>query len=110
MSNKNLLYLALAAGAGYYVGHYLVKPEGAAMGLSNNLSAHDGARALGAYRAMVAHQNLKKPTYALYKKYGVQIEGNAEDGYALSPASRAERLLYGGGAGVKIGVATNLAD
>lgn len=88
------------------------KGTGGGMGVSDHVSAHDGARALGAWRAMSANQNLRKPTYKLYKKYGVEIHGNSSDGYSLTPADRAYALAYAGGRGVKIGANTslNLAD
>lgn len=142
METKSLVYLALAAGAGY-AACYVMKAAPAmkaveiavetfnayakeypdtrhvfdktsqkgTMGLSDIVSPHDGQRVLGAYRAMTAYQNLRKPTYALYKKYGVQIHGDANQGYSLSPARRADALLYAGGYSVKKGdVPVNIAD
>lgn len=114
MKQKDLLYIALAAAAGYYVGHYVVKADTTAkgsMGVSNRVSAHDGARLLGAWRAMAENQHLRQPTIALYKKYGVRIDGSPEDGgYSLEPGDRAYALAAAGGRGVKIGAVTNLAD
>jgi hypothetical protein len=104
MDKKNLLYLGLAAGAGYAACYYFkaapaisaatilaktltgymaeypdtrkvfVPGTQQGMGVSNRVSARSGAELLGAWRAMSYGQELKPSTYALYKKFGVTLE------------------------------------
>jgi hypothetical protein len=141
MDKKNLLYLGLAAGAGYaacyyfkaapaigaatvlaktltaYIAEYpdtrkvFVSDTQKGMGVSNRVSAHQGARLLGAWRAMSYGQELKPETYALYNKFGVSVEQDPDTRrYTIDPYERGLALADAGGRGVKVGRPTNLAD
>lgn len=145
MDKKNLLYLGLAAGAGYAACYYfkavplanaggaLIKsfaeyikthPDPAApnpanlapgtqrgMGVSNRVSAHQGAQLLGAWRAMSYGQELKPSTYGLYKKFGVTLEQDPDTRqYTIDPYARGLALADAGGRGVRAHQPTNLAD
>ena len=141
MDKKNLLYLGLAAGAGYaacyyfkaapavtaahalaktltaYIAEYpdtrkvFVPDTQKGMGVSNRVSAHQGAQLLGAWRAMSYGQELKPSTYGLYKKFGVTLEQDPDTRqYTIDPYKRGLALADAGGRGVKAGQPTNLAD
>ena len=145
MDKKNLLYLGLAAGAGYAACYYfkavplanaggaLIKsyaeyikthpnscqpaPDtqpapGTQQGMAGQrVSAHQGARLLGAWRAMTHGQELKPETYALYNKFGVTLEQDPDTRlYTIDPYERGLALADAGGRGVKVGRPTNLAD
>lgn len=112
MKQKDLIYLAVAAAAGYYVGHYLVKADGtqSGMGARDQISAHDSARVLGALRAISASQNLRPNTFKLFKSYGVKLTGNGRQGYSYDNEKRWDALSFAGGGGTKTGLAYNLAD
>jgi hypothetical protein len=144
MDKKNLLYLGLAAGAGYAACYYfkavplanaggaLIKsyaeyirthpdplapnPANLAPGTQNGMagqrvSAHQGARLLGAWRAMSYGQELKPSTYALYNKFGVSLEQDPDTRqYTIDPYERGLALADAGGRGVRAHKPTNLAD
>lgn len=139
MDKKNLLYLGLAAGAGYAACYYfkavplanaggaLIKsyaeyikthPDPAAPNPSTQkgmagqrVSAKQGARLLGAWRAMTYGQELKPTTYDLYNKFGVTLEQDPDTHqYTIDPYARGLALANAGGRGVKVGQFTNLAD
>jgi len=141
MDKKNLLYLGLAAGAGYAACYYFkaapaisaatvlaktltgymaeypdtrkvfVPGTQQGMGVSNRVSAHQGARLLGAWRAMTHGQELKPETYALYNKFGVSLEQDPVTRlYTIDPYERGLALADAGGRGVRAHKPTNLAD
>jgi hypothetical protein len=99
MSNKTLMYLGLAALAGYYIGHYLVEPT-ATTTTKGTMRPSTASRLLGIARAAHAPperaQHLSPRSIAYLQRYGVMAE-NQPWGVDLVPREQADSLFRDAG-------------
>lgn len=99
MSNKTLMYLALAAIAGYYIGHYIVEPT-ASTTTKGTMRPSTASRLLGIARAAQAPpsdaRHLTPQSIAYLRRYGVDAT-NQPWGVDLDPQGRANALFANAG-------------